>query len=341
MNNRENLSSGRIKVALDAMGGDNAPLEVIKGAYLASLEFKNIETILVGKKDIIRGIIDEKYKGFNPDIVDAPEEILMNDSPALSVRRKKNSSIVVGLELVKNGQAQAFVSCGNTGAMVCGSIIYLGLINKVERPGIALVFPTLKGSSLMIDVGANIDPKPKHLIQYALMAQVYSRDVLAKVNPSVALLNIGEEETKGTGFLRDTVALLKEKIPNFIGNIEPKDIFLGNCDCIVCDGLAGNITLKVSEGFAEAVGHFIVSSVKKDFLGLLGLLLIKRSLKKFGKILDYTEYGGAPLLGVNGVVIIGHGRSNAKAVKNAIRAAGCELEKDLNKEIEERVNEIG
>jgi len=331
--------NNRLKIALDVMGGDDAPEEVIKGAYLASSEFKGVEVILVGKKDRIKEFINTQYPGFNPIIADASEEILMDEPPALSVRRKKDSSIVVGLNLLKNRQAQAFVSCGNTGALVCGSILYLGLIRKVERPAIALVFPTLKGLSLMMDVGANIDPKPSHLMQYALMAEVYSREVLDKENPSIGLLNIGEEETKGTGFLKDATALIKGRIDNFVGNIEPKDIFLGNCDCIICDGFTGNIALKVSEGFAAAVGRFLLSGIKRDFFGLLGLSLVKRSLKRFSKIVDYTEYGGAPLLGVNGVVIIGHGRSNAKAVKNAIRVARRELERDINREIEARIRE--
>lgn len=336
MTTKEN---SRLKIVLDVMGGDYAPQEVIKGAYLASSEFKGVEIILVGKEERIKELINEQYPGFNPTIVDASEEILMDEPPALSVRRKKNSSIVVGLNLLKNGQAHAFVSCGNTGALVCGSILYLGLIKKVERPGIALAFPTLRGSSLMIDVGANIDPKPSHLMQYALMAEVYSEEVLDKKNPSIGLLNIGEEETKGTGFLKDAAALLKGRLANFVGNIEPKDIFFGNCDCIICDGFTGNIAIKVSEGFAAAVGRFLIAGIKKDFFGLLGLSLVKRSLKRFSKIVDYTEYGGAPLLGVNGVVIIGHGRSNAKAVKNAIRVARRELERDINREIEARIHE--
>ena len=333
-------STGSLRVALDAMGGDNAPAEIIRGAYLASKEYPTAEIVLVGKGKAIQEVLAGKeYSGFMPIIVEASEQILMSDPPALSIRRKRKSSIVVGLDLVKKNEAGAFVSCGNTGAMVCGSILSLGLINKVERPGIALVIPTLQGVSLMMDVGANIDPKPTHLMQYALMAEVYSRQVLERENPSVGLLNIGEEESKGTGFLKDATVLLKKYCSNFIGNIEPKDIFKGRCDCVICDGLAGNIALKVSEGMSEAMGHFLISEIKKDFLSKLGMLLVKRSFKKFKKIVDYTEHGGAPLLGVNGVVIIGHGRSNAKAVKNAIRVALRELERDITGEIEEKVNE--
>lgn len=327
-----------MKIALDAMGGDYAPLEIIKGAYLAHTELKDIEVILVGKEDLIRKIIKEECPKFDPQIVDAAQKIEMGEPAALSIKRKRNSSIVVGLNLLKNSQAQALVSCGNTGALVCGSVLGVGLIRGVERPGIALVYPTLKGVSLMVDVGANIDPKPNHLLQYALMAEVYSRDILDKPSPSIGLLNIGEEETKGTDFLRETQSLLKSKCSNFIGNIEPKDIFLGSCDCVISDGLVGNIALKVSEGVSETVGRFLVSEVKKDFLGVLGLMLMKRSFRRFRRVFDYAEYGGALLLGVNSVVIIGHGRSNTKAVKNAIRVAARELERNVNKEIEKRIN---
>ncbi|MBN2120367.1 MAG: phosphate acyltransferase PlsX [Candidatus Omnitrophica bacterium] len=326
------------RIAVDAMGGDFAPQATVEGAYFASLGLSEVEIILVGKKDLIEREIEKTCPGFMPRIVDASEEIKMDESPALSVRRKKKSSIVLGVNLLKDKEADALVSCGNTGALVCASTVYLGLIQQVERPGIGLVVPTLKGPSFMIDVGANIDPKPIHLMQYALMAEVYSKKVLDKKSPSIGLLNIGEEETKGPEFLRETALLLRESCPGFIGNIEPKDIFLGKCDCIVSDGLAGNIALKVTEGFAEAVGHFMASEVKKDILGLIGFLLLKRSLKRFSKIMDYSEYGGAPLLGVNGVVIIGHGRSNAKAVKNAIRVAVRELERDVNHQIQERIN---
>ncbi|HEC70080.1 MAG TPA: phosphate acyltransferase PlsX [Candidatus Omnitrophica bacterium] len=326
-----------MKVALDVMGGDYAPLEILKGACLASQEFKDLELILVGKSSAIKEYLEKENLKFKFSLIEAAENIEMADSPALSVRRKKGSSIVKGVELIKNKEADAFVSCGNTGALVCASTLYLGLIEGIERPGIGLVFPTLEGSSLMIDVGANIDPKPLHLFQYALMAQVYSQKVLNKPNPSLGLLNIGEEETKGPEFLRETSSLLKKNFSNFLGNIEPKDIFIGICDCIISDGLAGNIALKVSEGFAEAVAKFLISEVKKDFLGSLGLGLLKRSLKRFSQMIDYAEYGGAPLLGIDGVVIIGHGRSNAKAVKNAIRAALKELEVNINEEIKTRI----
>lgn len=327
-----------MKIVIDAMGGDFAPQAIIEGAYMAAREYKDVEIVLTGKVQAIEGAIKRACPDFKPRIVDAPEEIRMDEPPALAVRRKKNSSIVAAVKLLKNKEAEAFVSCGNTGAMVCGATLYLGLLKGIERPGIGIAFPTLTGSCFIIDVGANIDPKPTHLEQYALMGSVYSKEVLDKPAPKIGLLNIGEEETKGPEFLKQTSMLLKESCSGFIGNIEPKDIFMGKCDCIVCDGLAGNLALKLTEGFAAAFGKFLVSQVKRDPLAAIGLLLAKRSIKRFSNTIDYTEYGGAPLLGVDGVVIIGHGRSNAKAVKNAIRVARQEVVKNINQEIQERVN---
>ncbi len=329
-----------MKIALDIEGGDHAPREILKGAYLADSELDDIELILLGNKKKIVELIDKDYPGFNPSIINVTQKIKMDESPARSIRRKRDSSIVRGLTLIKESKADAFVSCGNTGALVSGGILELRLIPGVERPGIALVIPTLKGCALIMDVGANIDPKPSHLMQYALMADVYLKKVLGKDNPSIGLLNIGKEESKGPDFLRETAQLLKKTVPNFTGNIEPKDIFAGECDCIICDGLAGNIVLKLSEGVGDVFKHFLFSELKKDILGYLGMFLMKRSFLKFSQRVDYSEYGGAPLLGVNGLIIIGHGRSNAKAVKNAIKVASKEIDRNINKSIEERINSV-
>lgn len=332
-----------IRVVLDGMGGDYAPSEIIKGVGLALEELKDIEIILAGQREKIEEFsAKEKVNLKNPRIkvVDAPEVIEMDEPAAISVKRKKKSSIGVGLELLKEKQAEAFVSCGNTGAVVCASTLKLGLIKGIERAGIGLVFPTLKNLSLIMDVGANIDPKPIHLFQYGLMAEVYLKRILGVSNPKIGLLNIGEEESKGTEFIKETRQLFKEASFNFVGNIEAKDIFRGICDGIICDGFVGNVALKVSEGLAEVLGYFLVEELKKDLLGNVGLLLIKRSLKRFKQIIDYSEYGGAPLLGVNGVVIIGHGRSDAQAVKNALRVALQEVHHNINEEIEKRIDEF-
>jgi glycerol-3-phosphate acyltransferase PlsX len=261
----------------------------------------------------------------------------MSEPAATSVRRKRNSSIVVGLELVRDGRAEAFFSAGNTGAVVCAATLGLGLLPGIERPGIALVIPTLKGVSLIIDVGANIDPKPTQLLQYGIMSDVYSRYILNRPNPSVGLLNIGEEESKGTEFMKEAHELFEKSRLNFIGNVEGKDLFSGKCDVIVCDGFVGNVALKVSESAAEAMGEFLKRHLLNNPLGNLGLLLLKRSLVRFKKDIDYSEYGGAPLLGVNGVVIIGHGRSNVNAIKNAIRVAKEEVERQFNEKILEAI----
>jgi len=328
------------KIGLDISGGDFAPAEIIKGAILARKELAE-EIVLIGREDEIRSqLASHNHSLQDFTIIDAPEKILMHEQPVTSVRRKKNSSIVVGAKLLKEKKLDAFVSCGNTGAVVGASTLCLGLIEGVERPGIALALPTRDGVSLIIDVGANIDCKPLHLFQYGIMAAVYYNLVLGKKDPSVGLLNIGEEATKGLGILKNLHEVFSSSPLNFIGNLEARDIFSGKCDCIVCDGFIGNIALKVAEGSAETIGRFLLDSLKEGISGKLGLLLVKNNLLRFKKKIDYAEYGGALLLGVDGVVIIGHGRSNSLAVKNAIRVATEELKIDLTAEIKRRINEI-
>ncbi len=327
-----------MKIAVDAMGGDYAPEVVIKGAIAAVKEYA-ADVILVGNEGEINPLLKKaKYSGKGISVVHAPETIGMCESAATSVRRKRNSSIVIGVNLVRDGLADAFFSAGNTGAVVCAATLGLGLIPGVERPGIAIVTPTVKGISLIIDVGANIDPKPKQLLQYGIMADVYSRTILNKTNPSVGLLNIGEEEAKGTDFMRETHELLQKSHLNFIGNIEGKDLFSGKCDIVVCDGFVGNVALKVSESAAEAMQIFLKRHLLSNTMGKIGLLFLLPSLKRFKKELDYAEYGGAPLLGVNGVTIIGHGRSNVKAIKNAIRVAKEEVERKFNEKVLEAIS---
>jgi len=328
------------KIGVDISGGDYAPSEIIKGALQAKKELED-EIVLIGiKEEIEKQLALYKEPASNFTIVNASEKIEMGESPVTSVRRKKDSSIVVGINLLKERKIDAFVSCGNTGAVVCASTLGLGLIEGVERPGIALLVPTRKGVSLVIDVGANIDCKPMHLLQYGIMASVYYRLVHNKENPTVGLLNIGEEASKGLGMLKKLHGLFEASTLNFIGNLEARELFSGKCDCIVCDGFVGNIALKVTEASVETMCKFLVETMKEGFIGKLGLLLSKRNLKNFKKIMDYAEYGGAPLLGVDGIVIIGHGRSNSLAVKNAIKVAGRELSRDLTAEINRRVNEI-
>ncbi len=330
-----------MKIVVDAMGGDRAPQVVVEGAVAATKEVDS-EIVLVGDEAKIEFLLQKaRYSGDKISIYPSSEVIEMHESPAASVRRKRHSSIVVGLNLIKNGEGDAFFSAGNTGAVVCAATLGLGLLPDIERPGIAIVTPTLKGLSLIVDVGANIDSKPLHLLQYAAMGRTYLENIFNVPNPTVGLLNIGEEETKGTEFLKETYDLLSNKPINFIGNVEGKALFSGKCDIIVCDGFIGNVALKVIEGTAEAIQVFLKRRLlRSNLLGKLGLFLLKPTFSKFKKDLDYSEYGGAPLLGVNGVVIIGHGRSNVKAIKNAIRVATHEVAHQVNQKIIEAINLI-
>jgi len=326
-----------MKIIVDAMGGDYAPEVVIEGAIAAVKEY-NVEVVLVGDECRIKELLHKsKYGQSNISVYPAQEVIDMSESAAASVRKKRNSSIVVGLNLVKEGRGDAFFSAGNTGAVVCAATLSLGLLPGIERAGIAIITPTLKGMALIIDVGANINPKPRQLLQYGIMADAYLRYILNKANPTVGLLNIGEEETKGTEFVKETYELFEKSSLNFIGNVEGKDLFSGRSDIIICDGFVGNVALKVSESLAEAMQEFLKRHLKSNPLGILGVALLKRSFLKFKKEMDYSEYGGAPLLGVNGVVIIGHGRSNARAIQNAIRVAKEEVERKFNEKIIEAV----
>lgn len=329
-----------MRIAIDAMGGDYAPRAIVIGAVMAVKEY-GVDVVLVGKKQEIEAEL-KKLKTYPSGITieEASEIIEMDEPAATSVRRKRDSSIVKAIELIKKNKADAMVSAGNTGAVVCAATLGLGLLPGIERPGIAIVAPSLKGMSLIIDVGANINPKPIHLQQYAIMADAYLRTVLNRENPRVGLLNIGEEESKGPEFVKETYALLEKAKINFIGNVEGKDIFSGKCDCVVSDGFVGNVALKISEGLAEVVMEFLKRELLSSFLSRFGALLMKRGFKRFKKNMDYSEYGGALLLGVNGIVIIGHGRSSAKAIKNAIRVAKEENERKINQRIIEEIKAL-
>ena len=327
-----------MKIIVDAMGGDFAPQVVVEGAIAAAREY-GVNIVLVG--DVAKlGLLLKKsrYEDGNISLHPAQEVIEMSESAASSVRKKRNSSIVVGVNLIKEGKGEAFFSAGNTGAVVCAATLSLGLLPGIERPGIAIITPTLRGISLIMDVGANIDPKPTQLLQYGIMGEAYCRYILNMPNPSVGLLNIGEEETKGTEFVKETYGLFERSNLNFKGNVEGKDLFSGKCNVIICDGFVGNVALKVTESVVQTMQVFLKRHLLSNPLGKLGLVLLKPSLSRFKKEMDYAEYGGAPLLGVNAVVIIGHGRSNARAIKNAIRVAKEEVERKFNEKILEAIN---
>jgi len=326
-----------MKIVLDAMGSDNAPMVEVEGAIKAVEEYGH-EVILVGDEARIKAEISKHNFSSDKLIIKHASEIInMHDPAALSVRRKRDSSIVVGLDLLKKNQGDAFVSAGNTGAVVCAATLSLRLLPGIERPGIAIVFPTLKGSLVIIDVGANITPKPIHLLQYGIMADAFSRYILGKENPSVGLLNVGEEETKGTEFIKEAHILLSESKLNFAGNIEGRDVYSGKVDIILCDGFVGNVILKVSESIAETIMLSLKQEIKADFLATIGAVLSHSAFAELKKKMDYSERGGALLLGVDGRCIISHGSSNAKAIKNAIRTAAEFVEKDVNKHIIEEL----
>ncbi len=326
-----------MKIVLDAMGGDNAPAVEVEGAIQAVEEYGH-DLILVGDEGRIKKEL-EKH-GFSSDKIalkHASEVIEMHDPAALSVRRKRDSSIVVGMDLIKKDQADAFVSAGNTGAVVCAATLSLRLLPGIERPGIAIVIPTLKGTSLIIDVGANISTKPIHLLQYGIMADAYSRYLLGKSNPSVGLLSVGEEESKGTEFIKEAHTLLSESKLNFTGNIEGRDVYAGKVDIILCDGFVGNVILKISESVADTIMQSLKKEIKADFLATIGAVLSASAFHELKKKMDYSERGGALLLGVDGRCIICHGSSTPKAIKNAIRVAAEFVKQDVNKHIIEEL----
>lgn len=327
-----------MKIAVDGMGGDRAPGVVVDGVVEAASELGH-DIILVGDEGALKKEL-ARHKGCSRKITvhHAAEVVGMDEAATTSIRKKKDSSITVCVDLIKQGAADAMVSAGNTGAVVCAAAFSLGLLPGVERPGIAIVFPMLSGPGMIIDAGANIDPKPTHLLQYGLMADAYSKKILGYSNPRIGLLNIGEEETKGTDFAKETHGLLNESRLNFIGNVEGRDIYTGKCDVIICDGFLGNVVLKVSESVAFTIVEFLKRELKKSLLTKLSVLLAKSAFRDFKKKIDYSEYGGAPLLGVNGDVIIAHGSSNKKAIKNAIRVAAEFSEKAVNAQIMEEIN---
>jgi glycerol-3-phosphate acyltransferase PlsX len=319
----------KLKIAIDAMGGDFAPHEIVLGAVAACREFA-AEVILVGDEMMLKG----ELKGINTaglklDIQHASETIAMDDHPATAVRRKKDSSLVVANKLVKQKEAAAVISAGNTGAAMTASLFGIGRIDGVDRPAIATPMPTQNGVSVILDVGANADCEPENLVQFALMGAVYAQKVLNLPSPRIGLLSIGEEDTKGNKLTIAAHQLLKTKGLNFIGNVEGRDIHRGECEVIVCDGFTGNIVLKLTEGLAAMLFGQIKTAIQGNFMSNLGGLLLQKSFYKLKNQLDDTEYGGAPLLGLNGISIISHGNSNAKAIKNAIRVARRAAERDV------------
>ncbi|MGD0500693.1 MAG: phosphate acyltransferase PlsX [Bryobacteraceae bacterium] len=312
-----------LTIAVDAMGGDHAPKSEVEGAVRAARTL-GVKVILVGREDVVRRelALHDDHRDLPIEVVHAPDIVTMEDSAARAVRSKPNSSIRVASRLVKSGQAQGMVSAGNTGAVMATAKIVHGVVPGVDRPGLAGLFPTMKGAPvIVVDVGANVDCSARQLAQWAVMAEIYSRTIVRRPNPRVGILSIGEEEHKGNDLTRSVATLLKKLNVNFIGNVEGRDLYAGNVDVIVCDGFVGNVALKVSEGVVDMVRHVLRDSLEATITGKIGYALAKKAFTAFRTRMDYSEYGGAPLLGVRGVCIICHGRSNANAIRNAIRVA--------------------
>ena len=327
-----------MRVALDAMGGDYAPAVTIEGAIETVNDFEGIDVILVGDENSIKRELDSKRHLPNRiSIKHASQVVGMDEAPAAAIRKKRDSSIGRAIELVKNGEADAMVSAGHSGVVMATALLFLRTSPGVDRPAIATIMPTLKAPFVLIDAGANLYCKPENLYQFGLMGSAYCSAIFGRTEPKVALLSIGEEEMKGNELTKESFKLLKKADINFIGNVDGKDIFTGIADVIVCDGFTGNVVLKISEGLADAIVKILKREIAEKSVGRIAYLLMKSALISFKKKTDYDEYGGAPLLGINGTCIISHGRSTAKAIKNALRVAADFSEKRVYEVIASKI----
>jgi phosphate acyltransferase len=328
-----------LTIALDAMGGDHAPKAEVDGAVRAAGSL-GVKVILVGQQDVVRRELEQHngHQDLPIEVIHASERITMEESAAKAVRSKRDSSMRVASRLVRDGCAQGFVSAGNTGAVMATAKMVQGMVPGVERPAILGLLPTMEGKPVvLVDVGANVDCTPEMLAQFAVMGDIYSRQILRRPNPRVGLLSIGEEEHKGNDLTRAAGPLLKKLRLNFIGNVEGRDVYGGKVDVVVCDGFIGNVALKVSEGVGDLVKHLLRESLEATISGKIGYAISRNAFADFKKRLDYSEYGGAPLLGVRGGCIICHGRSNANAIMNAIRVAAEFSDGKVNQRIEEEL----
>jgi glycerol-3-phosphate acyltransferase PlsX len=328
-----------VRIAVDVMGGDMGPDVVVGGAAeAAKVNPKRIEFLLVGQRETIEPLLG--YFGESDarvEVVHASEVIGMSEPPASAFRKKKDSSISVATRLVKEGRADALVSAGNTGAVVTSSLVTMGRLPGISRPAISTLWPNKKRGAVVLDVGANYESTPKNLLQFGIMGEVYARYHLGIDKPRVGLLNIGEERSKGNEVVRDAYELLEQESFNFVGNVEGRDVFEGAADVVVCDGFVGNIILKFSESMYSFLAYMVRGEIEKGMMAKAGAVMMKRAFGAIRSQLDYAEYGGAPLLGVNGVTIISHGKSSSRAIKNAILAAERSFDTKINEHIEERL----
>ena len=330
-----------ITIALDAMGGDFAPARPVAGAVLAAREY-GARLLVVGRVPELEAELrrhDTRHLAI--EIVPASEVVGMEESPVTAFRRKKDSSIRIAATLVREGRAHGVVSAGNTGAVMTTVKMICGVLEGVERPALCAVVPNLRGLSVWLDVGANVDCRPEHLVQFALMGHLYAREVIGVANPRVGLMSIGEEDSKGNELTKEAFKALKQAPLNFVGNVEGRDIFAGEIDVIVCDGFTGNVALKLSEGVFEAFTTMLGEELRRTLLASVGSLLAQKAFQQLKRRLDYSEYGGAPLLGLNGIGIVCHGRSNANALKNAIRVANEFCKHHVNDSIEKEFRKLG
>ena len=339
MNNSGNDAS-RCRIVVDAMGGDFAPTNAVLGAIEAFNENKNFDLYLVGRENKILEVLSTNNISFSSEfIIKADEIIEMGDSPASSLKTKPNSSIVIGAQFVRDKKADAFVSAGNTGAMMAASTLIIGRIPGLGRPTIGAEMPNINGICYLYDVGASKDSKPNHLFEYAIMGTIFAKEMGGVSNPKVGVLSMGEEEGKGNEVTESAAKLLKESKLNFIGNVEGRDILAGSVDVVVCDGYVGNIILKFGESVPKLLKHLLGQTAEKNFFDKLLIGLSKNTLKKSLRSLDYQEYGGVPLLGINGISIIGHGSSSIKAIKNMVLRANEMHQKNLVKKMTNAISE--
>lgn len=334
--------SEKTKVVLDAMGGDHSPGEMVLGAVNAVKEKDNLFVYIVGPSDRIQAELDKcEYPKDQIEIVHASDEITCHDAPVQAIRGKKDSSMVVGLRMVREGKADGFVSAGNSGAVLVGGQVLVGKMKGIERAPLAPIVPTLKGVSLLVDCGANVDAKPSNLVQFAQMGSIYMENALKIERPTVGILNIGAEEEKGNALVKETYPLLKEcKDINFIGSVEARDFIYGAADVVVTEAFAGNVMLKTIEGVASGLFKLIKNSITATPVSTIGAALVKPQLKNVAKIFDATEYGGAPLLGLNGLVVKIHGNASRKEVKNALFQVEMFRSQDVNGKIREQLSDV-
>lgn len=329
-----------VKVAVDAMGGDNAPAEVVKGCVDAVLKYDNVKVILVGAEDVIKTELSNyTYNESRIEIRNATEIIETCEPPVMAIKKKKDSSIVVAMNMVKNKEADAFVSAGSSGAILVGGQVIVGRIKGVERPPFAPLIPTAAGVSLLVDAGANVDAKPTNLVQFAKLGSIYMEYVLGVKNPRVGLVNIGVEEEKGSALVKEVYQMLRSTPDiNFVGNVEAREIPEGAADVLVCDAFVGNVILKLYEGTAATLVQKIKGGLMSNLRSKIGALLIKPALKETMKSLDASEYGGAPMIGLNGLVVKTHGNSKAKEICNSIQNCIIFKNQGINEKIKEMIN---